>query len=72
MTVQTAAGIDCPDTLYWPQIHGETVGALRTEISYFLDCVTRGRAPQVVTPADARAAVSAAERSARSGRVVKL
>jgi UDP-N-acetylglucosamine 3-dehydrogenase len=75
MTVQTAAGIDCPDTLYWPQIHGEIVGALRTEISYFLDCVALGQQPTVVTPAEARAAVAAviaAERSAKSGRVVEL
>jgi hypothetical protein len=73
--VQTAAGVDCPDTLYWPQMHGEIVGALRNEISYFLRCVARGENPTVVTPQEARAAVeavSAAERSARSGRVMKL
>jgi predicted dehydrogenase len=75
LVVQTAAGVDCPDTLYWPQMHGEIVGALRTEISYFLRCVARGEKPEVVTPAEARAAVaavSAAERSAQSGKVVRL
>ncbi len=75
MTVQTRQGLNCPDTFYWPQVHGETVGALRTEMSYFVACVARGAKPTVVTPAEARAAVAAvvaAEKSARSGKVVKL
>jgi UDP-N-acetylglucosamine 3-dehydrogenase len=75
IAVHTAAGLDCPDTLYWPQIHGEIVGALRSEISYFLDCVQRGVQPSVVTPGEARAAVAAvmsAEKSAELGRVVKV
>lgn len=75
LVVQTAAGVDCPDTLYWPQIHGETVGALRAEIGYFVDCVARGREPNVVTPAEARAAVAAvlaADRSASTGQVVRV
>lgn len=75
LVVQGSAGIDCPDTLYWPQMHGETVGALRTEIAYFVDCVTRGVAPTVVSPPEARAAVaatSAAEKSARTGKVVRV
>jgi UDP-N-acetylglucosamine 3-dehydrogenase len=75
MTVQTQQGSDCPDTLYWPEMHGEPTGALRSEMAYFVDCVARGEQPTVVTPADARAAVaavSAAERSAEQGRVVKL
>ena len=42
LMVQNAAGIDCPDTLYWPQIHDEIGGALRSEIGYFVDCVGRG------------------------------
>jgi UDP-N-acetylglucosamine 3-dehydrogenase len=75
MTVQTSQGIDCPDTLYWPTMHGEPTGALRAEMSYFVDCVAKGRKPAVVTPAEAQAAVvalSAAEKSARTGKVVKL
>lgn len=75
LVVQTAGGIDCPDTSYWPRIHDETVGALRNEISYFLSCVASGQPPRVVTPQEARAAVaaiSAAERSAMTGKVVKL
>jgi predicted dehydrogenase len=75
LVVQSATGIDCPDTIYWPQVHGETVGALRAEIDYFLECVARGKKPTVVTPAEARAAVAAvtaAEHSAETGQVVAL
>jgi predicted dehydrogenase len=75
LVVHTSEHVDCPDTLYWPQIHAEIVGALRTEICYFVQCVARGEQPRVVTPAEARAAVaavSAAERSASTGKVVKL
>jgi UDP-N-acetylglucosamine 3-dehydrogenase len=75
LTVQTRQGVDCPDTLYWPEIHGAIGGALRAEMSYFADCVARGEAPTVVTPAEARAAVAvlaAAERSAQTGKVVRL
>lgn len=75
LVIQTRQGVDCPDTLYWPQMHGEIVGALRTEIGYFVDCVVRGQQPTVVTPAEARAAVAvlaAAEEAARTGQVVRL
>ena len=33
LVVQGPHGIDCPDTQYWPQIHGQAVGALQTEIA---------------------------------------
>jgi UDP-N-acetylglucosamine 3-dehydrogenase len=75
LVVQGPRGIDCPDTHYWPQVHGQIDGALRTEIAYFVDCVARGAQPTVVTPAEARAAVavlSAAEKSARTGKIVRL
>jgi predicted dehydrogenase len=75
LVVQGPQGIDCPDTLYWPQLHGVTAGALRSEISYFVDCVVRGVQPTVVTPVDARNAVQAtlaAEKSARTGKTVRL
>jgi UDP-N-acetylglucosamine 3-dehydrogenase len=75
LVVQTRTGIDCPDTLYWPQMHGEIVGALRTEMSYFIDCVAKGRPPTVVTPQEARTAVAvlaAAEQSAVTGKVVRV
>jgi UDP-N-acetylglucosamine 3-dehydrogenase len=75
LVVQGEQGIHCPDTLYWPQLHGVTVGALHSEISYFVDCVARGAQPTVVTPQEARSAVAAtlaAERSARTGKTVRL
>lgn len=74
LTVQTRQGVDCPDTLYWPEVHGTIAGALQAEMTYFADCVARGEAPTVVTPAEARAAVAvlaAAERSAQTGKVVR-
>lgn len=75
LMIQTSRGVDCPDTLYWPEIHGEIVGALRTEMNYFVDCVAKGTQPTVVTPVEARAAVAAlaaAEKSAQQGKVVKM
>jgi UDP-N-acetylglucosamine 3-dehydrogenase len=75
LVVQNRQGVDCPDTLYWPQVHGETVGALRSEIDYFVGCVAKGVKPAVVTPEEARAAVAAvaaAERSARTGKIVRI
>jgi UDP-N-acetylglucosamine 3-dehydrogenase len=75
LVVQGPDGVDCPDTHYWPTMHGEPTGALRTELQYFVDCVADGRKPSVVTPQEARAAVaalSAAEKSAATGKVVRL
>ncbi len=75
VVVQTKEGIDCPDTHYWPTMHGEPTGALRSEMSYFVRCVFQGQAPTVVTPLEARTAVAvlaAAEKSAQEGKVVRL
>jgi UDP-N-acetylglucosamine 3-dehydrogenase len=75
LVVQTRDGVDCPDTHYWPEMHGGIVGALQTEIAHFIDCVAKGVSSSVVMPAEARAAVAAtaaAERSARTGKVVRL
>jgi len=68
-------GARCPDTTYWPMIHGQLRGALRDELSYFVNCITAGTAPSVITPEESREAVRAclaAEESAASGAVVKL
>ena len=75
VVIQGRSGIDCPDTLYWPEMHGQPTGALRSELEYFVDCVGRGVQPAVVTPVEARAAVAAvaaAERSAETGKVVRV
>jgi UDP-N-acetylglucosamine 3-dehydrogenase len=68
-------GSRCPDTTYWPEIHGQASGALRDELAYFANCVIKGQAPSVITPEESRAAVQAclaAEESARTGQVVTL
>jgi len=75
LVVQSGVTLDCPDTLYWPQIHGQLVGALRTEMEYFVSCALAGKQPTVVTPIEARnavAVVAAAEKSAETGRVVTI
>ncbi|MGE3405327.1 MAG: Gfo/Idh/MocA family protein [Pirellulales bacterium] len=75
VVIQSPAGVDCPDTLYWPSMHGSPVGALRSEIEHFVDCVTRGEPSSVVTPQEARAAVAvlaAAEKSAATGKVCRV
>jgi UDP-N-acetylglucosamine 3-dehydrogenase len=64
-----------PDTTYWPELHGQRVGALREEWSYFLKCVDEQREPDIVPPDDSRAAVAAclaAEQSAATGGVIEL
>jgi len=68
-------GFRSPDTTYWPDLHGVRAGALREELSYFANCVVEGKRPTVITPEESLRAVEAclaAERSAATGRVVKL
>jgi UDP-N-acetylglucosamine 3-dehydrogenase len=75
VTIHTPQGLECPDTIYWPEIHGEIVGALRTEMNYFVECARTGTPPGVVTPREARTAVEvleAAEQSARTGQPLAL
>lgn len=64
-----------PDTVYWPNLYGRRVGALRSELNYFIECIQTEKKPEVITPAESRAAVvamHAAEQSAASGEVIKL
>ena len=68
-------GWHSPDTTYWPLLHGVRAGALREELAYFAACVRQGEAPAVITPEESRDAVAAclaAEKSARTGKVVTL
>ena len=63
------------DTTYWPSIHGVRAGALRDELSYFINCITQGNKPAIITPEESMAAVAAclaAEKSAADGETVKL
>jgi len=75
LSVCSKDGWDCPDTTYWPVIRGVRAGALREELSYFATCVQTGKKPTIITPEESREAVRAclaAEKSAATGKVVKL
>lgn len=68
-------GSRCPDTTYWPTLHGRLQGALRDELAYFVNCVATGQAVTVITPEESREAVRAclaAEQSAATGKLVQL
>jgi UDP-N-acetylglucosamine 3-dehydrogenase len=68
-------GSRCPDTTYWPTIHGRLQGALRDELAYFINCVATGERPAIITPEESREAVRAclaAEESAATGTVIQL
>jgi len=74
-SVAKDGGWTSPDTTYWPELHGIRAGALREELSYFATCVAERRKPKVITPEESMAAVEAclaAEKSAATGKVVKL
>lgn len=63
------------DTMHWPIMHGEIVGALKEELSYFAKCVMKDEEPKIVTPLDAREAlkvVLAAEEAARKSQLLFL
>ena len=75
ITINDSTGVHKPDTVYWPLMHGRTIGALRDELKYFTDCVRGGRAPVLVPPEDSRLAVEvlcAAEKSAAEDCVVRV
>jgi UDP-N-acetylglucosamine 3-dehydrogenase len=75
LTIVDKAGSRCPDTTYWPTIHGQLRGALRDELDYFTACVAAGKKPTVITPEESREAVRAclaAERSAATGQSVHV
>ena len=68
-------GSRCPDTTYWPILHGQLRGALRDELAYFANCISSGQKPTVITPEESREAVRAclaAEDSAATGKLVLL
>lgn len=68
-------GWHSPDTTYWPLLHGVRSGALRAEIEYFINCITRDETPKIITPEESLAAVQAclaAEESAATGQIVFL
>ena len=63
-----------PETLHWPQLHGEVVGDLLNEDRYFLR-VLKGEAPIISSGQDGRNAlevVLAAQASVREDRPIRL
>lgn len=63
-----------PDTMLWPYLQGEVIGALRRETSHFIDCLLTGQEP-LVTGNDGLVALRVAlavEESSRTGRPVTL
>ncbi len=74
-SVASKDGWKSPDTTYWPELHGIRAGALREELMYFATCIATGTPPSVITPEESMAAVEAclaAEKSAATGKIVKL
>ena len=72
-TLIDASGPKMSDTVYWPQQHGQRVGALATELAYFAECVRQSTPPTVITAAEAARAVmvmESAEESAVTGQPV--
>ncbi len=75
LTINDSDGMRKPDTGYWPMVHGKRIGVLRNEFSYFVECIRKGKQPDVITPEEAREAVEAvcaAEESSETGEAVKI
>jgi predicted dehydrogenase len=64
-----------PDTSYWPEMYGTTVGALRDEIAYFVRCLNHDLPVEVPTHDEVLTSLEVAGaliRSAAEGRPVRL
>lgn len=75
LTINDNLGVHKPDTFYWPKLLNKRSGVLENELSYFAECIRKGKTPNVITPEESRAAVAAmcaAEQSADIGEVVRL
>lgn len=75
IAINDVNGWKMPDTYYWPRVHGQRVGVLKDELSYFVRCVLSKKQPEVIIPEESREAVrvmAAAEESAKSGKLVAL
>jgi predicted dehydrogenase len=57
-----------PDTGLWPEVHGRVSGALREELSHFLDCARTGKQSPLVPPETGAVAVRLAEAIVRSSQ----
>lgn len=62
------SAVRTPDTGLWPEVHGRVSGALREELSHFLDCVRTGKHSPLAPPETGALAVRLAEAIVRSSR----
>ena len=75
LRINTEKGWECPETVYWPKVHTWRTGALKEELSYFVNCIISREKPEIITPEESMRAVEtveAAEHSANTGKVVLL
>jgi UDP-N-acetylglucosamine 3-dehydrogenase len=75
LSLWTDSQVVVPDTSYWPSLHGTTVGALRDEIRYFIQCVVEDQAITMPYPEEAYQSLRVAEalvRSSRENRIITL
>lgn len=75
LMINDESGTKNLDTMHWPVMHGEIMGALKEELSYFAKCVMMDEEPKIVTPMEAREAlkvVLAAEEAARKNQLLSL
>lgn len=71
--IETAHGRDYPDPAFFEYVNGEWIGALKSELAYFVRCVREGRTPEVVTLEEAAVGVRIAQlliQSANEGREI--
>jgi predicted dehydrogenase len=69
------SAVRTPDPGLWPEIHGRVGGALREELSHFVDCVRAGEQSPLVPAETGAAAVRLAEaivHSSRKGEAVEF
>ena len=75
VTINSPDRIHKPDTVYWPDLYNSSTGALRNELQYFINCITKDTMPEVITPEESMYAVEvvcAAEKSASIQQIVNL
>lgn len=71
----TDQAVEIPDISYWPSLHGATVGALRDEFNYFIQCLIHDRPITIPSPEDAYNSIRIAQaliQSANSGKPVSV
>ncbi|HHT64903.1 MAG: Gfo/Idh/MocA family protein [Caldicoprobacterales bacterium] len=75
LVIDDKNGRSIGETVYWPTVHGNITGALHNELAYFVDCIIKGRKPDIITLEESRyviEVINAAERSAQTGQIVTL